>query len=102
VPTRLSHELVGQEVFNRIVGGFYREYQAVGATTDQFADYVRAVAPDQQRLMEDWLYTTGWTVVIAENGTLSGIALYIVVSDNPSAVVPATPPYPMQRAAGGN
>jgi aminopeptidase N len=71
----LLHELVGQEAFNRIIGGFYREYQAVGATTDQFADYVRAVAtPGQGKLIEDWLYTTGWTAVIRDHGTLSGVA----------------------------
>jgi len=71
----LLHELVGQETFNRIIGGFYQEYQAVGATTDQFADYVRAVAtPGQGKLIEDWLYTTGWTAVIAEDSTLMGVA----------------------------
>ncbi len=70
----LLHELVGQTAFNRIIGGFYQEYQAEGATTDQFADFLSARAPAQQKLTEDWLYTTRWTKVIAEDGTLMGVA----------------------------
>jgi len=69
------HELAGEEGFREIVGGFYQRYAAHGATTDQFTDYARRVGPPSvERLVRDWIYSTGWTKVVRGNGTLEEIA----------------------------
>jgi hypothetical protein len=55
------YEVVGQERFNRIIGGFYQTYADEGATTEQFVAYAKGIGGgDLDALFQDWLYTTRW------------------------------------------
>ncbi len=55
------YDVVGQERFNRIIGGFYQTYADQGATTDEFVAYAKRVGGgDLDALFQDWLYTTRW------------------------------------------
>lgn len=64
------YEVVGQERFNQIIGGYYQTYADVGATTEQFVSYANGVGGgDLDALFHDWLYTTQWTeYVMAGDG----------------------------------
>jgi aminopeptidase N len=55
------HQLVGAEQFNRVVGDFYQEYAASGATTNDFVTHANRVTTiDLTRFFDDWIYTTKW------------------------------------------
>ena len=52
---------VGAATFDRIIGGFYREYVDRGATTHEFVRYAIALAGEELgEFFEDWLATTRW------------------------------------------
>ena len=56
-------ERVGRATFDRIIGGFYREFMDCGATTGDFVRYANALAGDVlEAFFEDWLATTRWQV----------------------------------------
>lgn len=58
---QVLYEVVGQERFNQIIGGFYQTYADQGATTEQFVSYAKGVGGgDLEALFQDWLYTTKW------------------------------------------
>ncbi len=55
------YELVGRDEFNQIIGGFYQQYRASGATTADFVRHAnRVTSQDLDVLFEDWIHTTGW------------------------------------------
>lgn len=63
------YDLVGQDEFNRIVGGYYRRF-ASGGTTRDFIDLathtsIRNLTP----FFDDWLMTTRWTSLVADART---------------------------------
>jgi hypothetical protein len=69
------YHLVGQEDFNRIVGGFYEKHRATGASTAQFVAYADATAEiDLQPFFRDWLKTTDWQRFLESGLTLGEMA----------------------------
>ena len=55
---RLMFDLVGENNFNKIVGGFYKAYQASGATTEEFVQYVKSnSAVDLEHFFNEWAYS---------------------------------------------
>lgn len=74
----LLDRLVGRVSFGRIVGGFYRQYAASGATTGEFAAYAVAVGgPPVCALFRDWLLTVeGWGKIKAGVAPAALIANY--------------------------
>jgi hypothetical protein len=55
----LFYDLVGQESFNKIIGSFYSEYYANGATLEEFINHCKKSALlDLESFFNDWIYTT--------------------------------------------
>lgn len=71
----LLHEIVGQERFNDIVGGYYQRYVDSGASTEQFVEHAVAVGGERLRsLFRDWIYTTGWWEVVQAGADFEALA----------------------------
>jgi len=69
------YRLIGQDGLNELVGGFYQEYHAAGASTADFVARASGVASlDLDRFFQDWLYGTGYTRFLDGNLTLAEIA----------------------------
>jgi len=69
------YETLGQENFNRAVGGYYQQYRLTGATTRQFVDYVKQHSPyDLSELFNDWMYTTKWYDRLKQGETIQRMA----------------------------
>lgn len=52
-------QIVGHEEFVKLLGGFYQSYIAIGATAEQFLDYLARNAPVKlDRFLTDWFRTT--------------------------------------------
>ncbi len=59
------YELVGEEQFNQIIGGYYQQHRGSGSTRDLVA-YARQVSrQDLSAFFDDWIFTTRWTRVVA-------------------------------------
>jgi hypothetical protein len=66
---------VGQETFNRIIGGFFQQYRTTGASTDQFIEWAKQTASaDLESFFDDWFYTTGFQRFLDSDLTLAQIA----------------------------
>ncbi len=60
------YEVAGPERFDRIVGGFFRDYRERGASTEDFVRSARLVAGESvEPLFRDWLYTTRWLEILS-------------------------------------
>jgi hypothetical protein len=59
------YDLVGEQDFNKIVGGYYQKYAAGGSTREFVAFAKQASALDLSALLDDWILTPRWTTVIA-------------------------------------
>jgi len=69
------YDVVGQERFNRIIGGFYQTYADQGATTDEFVAYAKGVGGgDLDALFQDWLYTTRWYDYVSAGEAMDELA----------------------------
>jgi hypothetical protein len=69
------HDLVGQEGLNVLVGGFYQDHHADGASTADFVARATAVASvNLEPFFQDWLYGTGYTRFLERDLTLAQIA----------------------------
>ncbi len=69
------HHLVGQDALNELVGGFYQEHHADGASTADFVARAKdLISIDLDRFFEDWLYGTGYTRYLDGDLTLAEIA----------------------------
>lgn len=59
------YDLVGQDEFNQIVGGFTQRFTA-GGTTRDFIDFaMRTSTQNLKRFFDDWMLTTRWTSIVA-------------------------------------
>jgi hypothetical protein len=68
------YELVGEQQFNRIIGGYYQRY-AEGGTTRQLVMFAKKTASlDLTPFFDDWLFSTRWTGLIASNASMSELA----------------------------
>jgi aminopeptidase N len=69
--------VVGQDRFNSIIGGYYREYASGGATTDDFVRYSKRVShTNLDRFFDDWIYTARWYDRIAAGATVPDLVRY--------------------------
>jgi hypothetical protein len=63
------YEFVGEETFERIIGGYYREFPG-GGTTRDFVAFAKRTAPvNLTSFFDDWVYTTGWAAVVSQAAT---------------------------------
>lgn len=70
------YDLIGPVEFNKLVGGFYQQHYS-GATTADFAAFAKKTAPrDLSGFFDDWLFTTGWTKVLADSKSAHDIAVH--------------------------
>lgn len=61
----LLYHRVGREAFNRVVGGFSRQYAGTGASSRDFVRYAEANSPaDLRPLFQDWFLTTNWVAAV--------------------------------------
>ena len=68
------YDLVGEEEFNRIVGGYNQQF-VDGGTTRDFVDFARRMSRlDLSTFFNDWIFTTGWTVAVAQGSSLDDVA----------------------------
>jgi aminopeptidase N len=69
------YDLLGQDALNRLVGGFYQDHHADGASTADFVARATAVASvNLKPFFRDWLYGTGYTRFLGGDLTLAQIA----------------------------
>lgn len=69
------YHLIGQDGLNALVGGFYQELHAVGASTADFVARANEITPlNLDPFFQDWLYGTGYTRFLDGNLTLAQIA----------------------------
>lgn len=69
------YRTVGQDSFDAIVGGYYRKYQATGASTDQFVSLAQTAAGrDLASFFNDWLYTTRWYEILVSGVKVQDLA----------------------------
>ena len=61
----LLYHRVGGDAFNRIVGGFSRQYAGTGASSRDFVGYAEGHSPaDLRPLFQDWFLTTKWVASV--------------------------------------
>ncbi len=69
------YQLIGQEGLNQLVGGFYQEHHASGASTADFVARANDVAGlDLEPFFQDWLYTSEYKRFLDTELTLAQIA----------------------------
>lgn len=67
------YDLVGQDEFNTIVGGYYQRF-ASGGTTRDFIDFAtHSSTHDLTRFFGDWMLTTRWTALVANARTVADL-----------------------------
>ena len=59
------HTLIGEDEFNKAVGGYYQQFANGGTTNDFVAFAKRTASPDLSAFFDDWMFTTRWTDVVA-------------------------------------
>jgi hypothetical protein len=63
-------DLVGQEEFNKIIGGYYQKFTNGGSTRD-FIDFAKKTARlDLSTFFDDWMFTTRWTALVASASSM--------------------------------
>jgi hypothetical protein len=73
----LLYRLAGPETFNAIIARYAADFGAIGGTTADFVDVVRATAGmDLSRLTDDWLYTTRWAERVDASTTIQDLEAY--------------------------
>ncbi|MFY8299990.1 M1 family aminopeptidase [Pseudoalteromonas sp. SS15] len=64
---RLLYDLVGENKFNALIGGFYKDYYASGATAEQFVQYIKKYADvNLERFFDEWAYTSTYSKRLME------------------------------------
>lgn len=68
------YELLGEQQFNRVVGGYYQRY-ADGGTTQQLVTFAKRTASrDLTPFFDDWLFSTRWTGLMANSASTGALA----------------------------
>ncbi len=69
------YDLVGQDKFNEIIGGFHRRYVSTGASLGEFASFVREVGGSRLALfLKEWLESVDFVDRILTAGSTKAIA----------------------------
>ncbi len=65
---RLMFDIVGQDDFNKLIGGFYQTYYTSGATTEQFINYMlKNSKTDLALLFNQWAYSAEYAKLISQS-----------------------------------
>jgi aminopeptidase N len=68
------YDLVGEEEFNKIVGGYYQQF-ADGGTTRQLVALAKVTSRlDLSAFFDDWMFTTRWTALVANASSMGDLA----------------------------
>ena len=67
-------DLVGEQEFNRIVGGYYQRFARGGTTKDFIAFADKSSSRDLRRFFDDWLLTTNWVNIIGNASSVQEVA----------------------------
>jgi len=64
----LLYYWLGEETFNTLLGGFYQDYHATGASTRDFTNYCIDISGVEKlkEFFDDWFYTTNYTKLILD------------------------------------
>lgn len=68
------YDLLGEAQFNRVVGGFYRQFTNGGTTRDFVSFARRTASTDLSAFFEDWMFTPRWTKVLASATSTADLA----------------------------
>ena len=63
-------DLVGEQEFNRIVGGYYQQFGKGGTTRDFIAFAGKNSSRDLSQFFDDWLLTTNWVGLVRNAGSV--------------------------------
>lgn len=67
-------ELLGEQQFNRVVGGNCQRYADAGTTRQLAMFATRTASPDLTPFFSDWLFSTRWTGLIANGASMGELA----------------------------
>ena len=70
------HTLIGEDEFNRVVGGYYQQFASGGTTNDFVAFAKRTASRDLSAFFDDWMFTTRWTGILASAKTVGDLAAH--------------------------
>jgi len=70
------YDLLGAAQFNRVVGGYYRQFPNGGTTRDFVAFARRTASRDLTPFFEDWMFTPRWTEVLASATSIGDLAAH--------------------------
>lgn len=68
------YDVLGAAQFNRVVGGYYRQFPNGGTTRDFVSFARRTASPDLSAFFEDWMFTPRWTEVLATATSIADLA----------------------------
>jgi hypothetical protein len=69
-------DLVGQQEFNKIVGGYYQQFGPGGTTRDFINFAKRTSSRDLTGFFDDWLLSTRWVDVLANSTSISDLVAH--------------------------
>lgn len=70
------HALIGEDEFNKVVGGYYQQFANGGTTRDFVAFATRSATRNLSTFFDDWMFTTRWTNVLASATAVSDLAAH--------------------------
>lgn len=74
---RLLYDLMGQNEFNKIIGGFYQKYYESGATSKTFISYLKThTHADLNKLIDEWVYSAKFTKLFETSKNYKQILAY--------------------------
>jgi len=68
------YDLLGEEKFNAIVGGYYQQFANGGTTRDFVAFAKKNSKKDLSKFFDDWIFTTRWTGALASATSVHDLA----------------------------
>ena len=65
---RLMYDLVGEDEFHSTLGSFFQKYRDSGATTREFAEYLKSASGGRlDHVVDDWILTSGYARTLRES-----------------------------------
>ena len=73
----LFYDLVGQDIFNEIIGSFYTANHLRGATLDEFINHcIKLANRDVEKFFNDWIYSTKGIELVVAGKTFEELLRY--------------------------
>ena len=70
-------DLVGEQEFNRIVGGYYQQFGGAGGSTRDFIAFAKKNSShDLNEFFDDWLLTTKWASIVSNASSIDEVAAH--------------------------